>query len=161
MELNQLDHKNKTSNPYEKYIDFIIIFHSNGLPIYSSFFNTTYVPYENKIIYSGILSAIISYNKSIDKDNAINSIKLFNSEIFFSYSSNIIFILALNTQLIKLNKLSHLASEFMKKLQDFFWKEIDIKDFSVLSKQNNNIIKTKINSITTNLFRKTILIFYF
>jgi hypothetical protein len=161
MSINQLVHKPKISYYYEKYIDFVIVFHTNGLPIYSNFFNSTYVSYENKIIYSGLLSAIISYNKSIDKDNCINSIKLFKSEIFFSYSSNIIYVLALNTQPLKINKLSHLVSEFMKILKDFFKSEIVIKDISVLTKHNNDVIKAKINSIATNLFRKTNLMFYF
>ena len=146
-----------------KIFDFLIILHNTGRPVYSKFTSNISTNFQNQIFYSGLLSAIMNYSKYLGSDYILSSINFTNSRIFFYYGEiDLIFVLSLKKNSLKVNKEYALVKEFIKKLDSFFSKELDsMEDWSVLNINTQLSIESKIDSITNYMLKKEHLTFFF
>lgn len=149
------------SKQNNKYIEDILILHDTGFPIYYNFNDNGPNCLWHSLIDSGLFPLIIGYSKKLGTIDNVSEIKLKHSEIFFYINQNLVFVLIIKEKLLRVNKKTDLVNELMKKLNEVFSNELNMRESLLLSKEMELIIKSKIESILHNIFNKGVLLFYF
>ena len=155
------DRRNKS---YRKnnFFDSFVILHRNGKPIYSKINGVTYQHFRFSIFYSGIISAIISYGNSMGNEFDLKLIELKQHDIFFFYgNNNLIYVLTVKKEELKINKKYEFVNAFIKKVDSFFLMDLKIHDWSIQNINTQKTIENRIQTITKSLTGKSVLTFFF
>ena len=160
----------KPKQNYEKYVDSLIILHGNGFPLYSNIKDEKLKSNLYSETHSVFLSAIVNYYRLLKDENKMISFKLpqisyikaFETDIFFYCNqNNIVYVLITKKNSFRVNRKLKLVNQLMKTFDEFFSNELVINDWSTLTKENNLLIKEKIDSICNHIFKKGLISFYF
>ena len=147
----------KTTNQISVFLDFLVIFHKDGLPIYSRCYSEVCSIFiKNNVLLSGFLSAIVSFPEALGENkNDLKSIKLGKTDMYFSYGSGNDLVYVVGVKNDKINN-------FQKELIDFSMSELNkiflkysVKNWSVIPDEIYAILEESINSKVVNHWFKT------
>lgn len=143
----------QTEDNIERDLEYIVIIHRNGLPIFLKSFADEYsTALKDKYILSGFLSAITNFPKMIGyNNNDLHSLHIGQSELFFSYTVNdIIIILSTKINRTESELQALRIDNILNNLKIYFENEFPNEEWSLISISLNTKLTTKINSILSN-----------
>ena len=148
----------KKENQDSMFLDFLVIFHKDGLPIYSRCYSEVCSLFiKDNVLLSGFLSAIVSFPEALGENkDELKSIKLGKTDMYFSYGTGngLVYVIGL--------KNDNTINNFQKKLIDFSMSELNkiflkysVKNWSNIPDDIYDIIEESINSKVVNHWFKT------
>ena len=143
------------NSTYNELLEYIVIIHRNGLPIYAKSYVHEYTNYlQEKYLLYGFLSAIINFPRVLGfgyNNKDLKSLDIGQSRLMFYYTENdIVIVTSTKIANLKIHSIKKKLNQLLKELKLFFETEFTTEDWSLISIQLSNKLNYNVDSIISN-----------